>query len=131
MSSTIADAIVMVAVVALVTIPSWRLGKRLAMPARLRTASPEEQAEWKRERAMRQKEPFAALTRRERILLYSYYAISLPAMPVGLSLTIYGSGTSRTVGVALLLAAIAMSAVPLGPILVARARRRQRAADES
>lgn len=131
MSSTLAVVIVTVALLALVTIPSWRLGRRLAMPARLRTAPPEQQAEWKRERAKRRNEAFAALTRRERIFLYCYYAISLPAMPVSLLLTIYGAGTTRTVGIVLLLVALVLAAVPLGPILGARARRRQKAAGES
>lgn len=74
-------------------------------PSPAQGAPPREQAEWKRERAKRRKEAFAALTRRERAFLYCYYAISLPAMPVGLLLTIYGTGTTRTVGIALLLGA--------------------------
>ena len=41
---------------------------------------------------MRRNETLSALTARERILLYGYYAISLPAIPVGLLLTIYGTG---------------------------------------
>jgi hypothetical protein len=130
MSSSLAVVIVTVAIIALVAIPSWRLGRRMAMPPRLKTATPQ-QAEWKRERAARRKESLAALTSRQRILLFGYYAVSLPVMPAGLLLTIYGTGTTRKVGIALLLAAIVLAAVPVGPLLVGRARRRQQATDES
>jgi len=60
-------------------------------------------------------------------MFYAYYAFSLPAMPVGLLLTIYGHGTTRTVGLVLLVVAVLLMAVPVGPILGGRVRRHKRA----
>ena len=116
-----------VVVVVAIAVPSWRLGKRLGTPPGQRNAPPEEQAERKRERAERRKAELAAVTTRERVMFYAYYAFSLPAMPVGLLLTIYGHGTTRTVGLVLLVVAVLLMAVPVGPILGGRVRRRKRA----
>jgi hypothetical protein len=114
-------------IVALIAIPSWRLGKRLGTPPGKRDATPEEQAEWRRERAVRRKAELAGLTTRERFLFFAYYAISIPAMPVGILLTVFGGGTTRTIGIGLLVAAVLLMAVPVGPILGGRVRRRKRA----
>jgi hypothetical protein len=116
-----------VVIVAAVAVPSWRLGKRLGTPPGPRNATPEEQAERKRQRAARRKAELAALTTRERVLFYAYYGFSIPAMPVGLLLTIYGHGTTRTVGLVLLVIAVLLMAVPVGPILGGRVRRRKQA----
>jgi hypothetical protein len=67
------------------------------------------------------------LTTRERVLFYAYYASSIPAIPVGLLLTVYGHGTTRTIGVAVLGITVLLMAVPVGPILGGRVRRRKRA----
>jgi hypothetical protein len=48
-------------------------------------------------------------------------------MPLGLLLTIYGHGTTRTVGLVLLVFAVLLTTVPVGPILGGRVRRRKRA----
>jgi hypothetical protein len=114
-------------IVALVVVPSSRLGKRLGTPPAQQNATPEEQAERGRQRAARRKEELAALTTRERVLFYAYYAFSIPAMPVGLLLTIDGHGTTRTVGLVVLGVAVLLMAVPVGPILGGRVRRRKRA----
>jgi hypothetical protein len=54
--------VVGVVILVAVVVPSWRLGKRLGTPPALRNASPEEQAQRKRERAVRRKAEFAAMT---------------------------------------------------------------------
>ncbi len=48
-------------------------------------------------------------------------------MPVGLLLTIYGHGTTRTIGLVLLVVTVLLMAVPVGPIIGGRVRRRKRA----
>jgi hypothetical protein len=53
--------------------------------------------------------------------------LSIPAMPAGVLLTIFGHGATRTAGVALLVIAALLTAVPVGPILGGRVRRRKRA----
>lgn len=98
----------------------------MGTPPGLRNATPEEQAARKRERAARRKAELAALTARERALFYAYYAFSIPAMPVGLLLTIYGHGATRTVGLVLLVVAVLLMAVPVGPMLGGRVRQRRR-----
>jgi len=113
-------------IVVAIAVPSWRLGKRMGTPPGLRNATPEEQAARKRERAARRKAELATLTARERALFYAYYAFSIPAMPVGLLLTIYGHGATRTVGLVLLVVAVLLMAVPVGPMLGGRVRRRRR-----
>ncbi len=115
------------AILALVAVPAGRLGKRLGTPAAERNATPEEQAERKRLRAAQRRAGLAALTPRERVLFYAYYAVSIPTMPAGVLLAIFGRGTTRTAGVALLVIAALLTAVPVGPILGGRARRRKRA----
>jgi hypothetical protein len=67
------------------------------------------------------------MTTRERAVFYAYYAFSIPVMPVGLLLSIYGNGTPRTVGLVLLIVTVLLMAVPVGPILGGRVRRRKRA----
>jgi hypothetical protein len=119
--------ILTVVVLVAIVVPSWRLGKRLGTPPGQRNAPPEEQAEQKRERAERRKAELAALTGRERVVFYAYYAFSLPAVPVGVLLAIYGHGTTRTIGLVLLVVAVLLTTVPVGPILGGRARRRKRA----
>jgi hypothetical protein len=116
-----------VVIVALVAVPSWRLG---APPAQ-RNATPEEQAERKRQRAVRRREELASLTARERVLFYAYYAFSIPAIPIGVLLTVYGHHATRTVGVVVLGVAVLLMAVPVGPILGGRVRRRKRASSAS
>jgi hypothetical protein len=115
----------MIVVLTAIVVPSWRLGKRLGTPPGQRNATPEEQAE--QERAARRKAELAALTTRERVLFFAYYAFSISAMPVGLLLTIYGHGATRTAGIALLVATVLLMAVPVGPILRGRVRRSKRA----
>ncbi len=115
------------AILALVAVPAVRLGKRLGTPAAERNATPEEQAERKRLRAAQRRAELAVLTTRERVLFYAYYAVSIPAMPAGVLLTIFGRGTTRTAGLALLVVAALLMAVPVGPILGGRVRRRKRA----
>jgi hypothetical protein len=116
-----------VAILALIAVPSARLGKRLGTPPTERNATPEEQAERKRHRTARRRAELAALTTRERVLFYAYYALSIPAMPAGVLLTIFGHGTTRTAGLVLLVIAALLTAVPVGPILGGRIRRRKRA----
>jgi len=113
-------------VAVLIAVPSWRLGRRLGTPPSQRTATPEEREANRRERAARRKAELAALTRGERVLFYAYYAISITIMPAGILLTICGYGATRTVGIALLIAALVLMAVPVGPILGGRTRRRKR-----
>lgn len=60
-------------------------------------------------------------------MFYAYYAFSLPAVPVGVLLAIYGHGTTRTVGLVLLVVAVLLTTVPVGPILGGKVRRRKRA----
>jgi hypothetical protein len=115
-----------VVIVVAIAVPSWRLGKRLGTPPGQRNATPDEQAERKRQRAARRKAELAALTTRERVLLYAYYAFSIPAIPVGLLLTVYGHDTTRTIGLVVLVVAVLLMAVPVGPILGGRVRRRKR-----
>jgi len=116
-----------VVIAALIAVPSWRLGKRLGTPPAQRNATPKEQAERKRQRAARRREELAALTTRERVLFYAYYTFSIPVIPVGVLLTVYGHHATRTVGVLVLGVAVLMMAVPVGPILDGRVRRRKRA----
>ncbi|HEX3510414.1 MAG TPA: hypothetical protein VHT27_04860 [Solirubrobacteraceae bacterium] len=122
MSAGVAAALSLVILV-LIAIPSARLGKRLGTPEHVRTASPEEKASLKRDRADRRKADLAALTGRERVVFYTYYALSIPATPAGLALTVFGRGTTRTVGLAVLAASVLLMAVPVGPILGARVKR--------
>lgn len=114
-----------VLILVLIAVPSWRLGKRLGTPPAQRNATPAEQAERKRQRLARRREELAALSTRERVLFYAYYAVSIPAMPVGLLLTIYGRHATRIVGVVALGVAALLMAVPVGPILGGRIRRRK------
>lgn len=114
-------------ILALVAVQSVRLGKRLGTPAAERNATPEEQAERKRLRAARRRAELAALTTRERVLFYAYYVVSIPAMPAAVLLTIFGRGATRTAGVVLLVIAALLTAVPVGPILGGRVKRRKRA----
>lgn len=117
----------MAVIIALIAVPSWKLGKRLGTPPAQRNATPEEQAERKKQRAARRREELAALTTRERALFYAYYAFSIPAIPVGVLLMVYGHHATRTVGVVLLGVAVLLMTVPVGPVLGGRARRRKRA----
>jgi Flp pilus assembly protein TadB len=103
------------------------LGKRLVTPPALRHATPEERAQHKRELATRRKEHLAAMTTGERVLLYTYYGISIPVTLAAPLLTIYGHGTTRTVGLVLLVLAVLLMAVPVGPIINGRVRRREHA----
>jgi hypothetical protein len=59
------------------------------------------------------------------VLFYGYYALAIPAMPAGLLLTIYGRHATRIVGVVVLGVAALLMAVPVGPILGGRVRRRK------
>lgn len=127
MAGDIAVFVVLAAILAAVVVASARLGKRLGTPPALRNASPEEQAQRKRERAARRKAEFAAMTTKERVVFWAYYGFSIPAMPVGLLLTIYGHGTTRTIGLVLLVVTVLLMAVPVGPIIGGRVRRRKRA----
>lgn len=113
-----------VVVAVVVGVPSWRLGQRVAASQAQPGATPEERAARRRRRAARRREQLAALTRRERTLFYAYYGFSIPAMPAGFLLTIFGSGTARTVGIVLLVVVVLLMAVPVGPILSGRLRRR-------
>ena len=117
----------MLVILALVAVPSVRLGKRLGTPAAERNAKPEEQAERKLLRATRRRAELAALTTRERVLFYAYYVVSIPAMPAAVLLTIFGRGATRPAGVVLLVIAALLTAIPVGPILGGRVRRRKRA----
>jgi hypothetical protein len=125
MGADVAVLAVLAVVLVAVVVPSWRLGKRLGTPPALRNASPEEQAQRKRERAARRKAEFAAMTTKERVLFWAYYGFSIPAMPTGLLLTIYGHGTTRTIGLVLLVVTVLLMAVPVGPIIGGRVRRRK------
>jgi hypothetical protein len=80
---------------------------------------------------VRIRKELAALTRRERAPFYGYYVLSIPAMPVGLLLTMYGRHATRIVGVVVLGVAAVLIAVPVGPILAGRVRRRKRASSSS
>lgn len=67
----------------------------------------------------------------ERVLFFAYYALSFTVVPLGLLLTIYGRHATRTAGLAVLGVAVLLTAVPVGPVLGGRVRRRKRAGSGS
>lgn len=78
-------------------------------------------------RLLPRREATAGLTRGERGFVYAWSVFGLLITPAALLLTIYGHGTARTVGIALLFLALLYMAVPISPFLGARRRRRERA----
>jgi hypothetical protein len=69
----------------------------------------------------------ALLTRRERILAWTMVFLSVGLAPAGVIILLSGGASLRSVGIALLVLALVVMAVPISPILQARVRRRQRA----
>lgn len=65
------------------------------------------------------------LTRRERAFAWSLaVAPGLLALG-GIALLVWGKGTGRSVGIALLIVALLLMAIPISPFLRARVRRRE------
>lgn len=56
---------------------------------------------------------------------WSYTVLASLLAPVGVLLLIAGSGAARGVGIALLVLALLVMAVPISPLLRARVRRRE------
>ncbi len=69
----------------------------------------------------------ALLTRRERIFAWTMVFLSVGLAPAGVIILLSGGASLRSVGIALLVLALVVMAVPISPILQARVRRRQRA----
>lgn len=67
------------------------------------------------------------LTRGERIVAWTMVLLSAVLVPAGLVILLSGGSGLRPVGIALLVVALVVMAVPISPILQARVRRRQRA----
>ena len=68
----------------------------------------------------------AQLTRGERMFAYSYTALGVLLIPTAVLMTVLGHGSTRTLGLILLLLAVVHMAVPITPFLRARVRRRER-----
>ena len=66
------------------------------------------------------------LTWGERIVVYLTLPLSFLALPVGLALTLLGSGTVRAIGFGVLGLYILSMAVPAGAIIETRVSRRER-----
>jgi hypothetical protein len=69
----------------------------------------------------------ALLTRAERVAAWTMLFLSLALAPAGVIILLSGGSGLRVVGIALLVLALVVTAVPISPILQARVRRRQRA----
>lgn len=70
------------------------------------------------------------LTPRERMFFYGYTLVSTLLAPVAIGLLVFGSGSTRGVGIGLLLVALVVMAVPISPFMRARVRRRERRASD-
>jgi hypothetical protein len=73
----------------------------------------------------------ALLTRRERILAWTMVFLSVGLAPAGVIILLSGGASLRSVGIALLVLALVVMAVPISPILQARVRRRQQTSSSS
>lgn len=67
------------------------------------------------------------LTLGERMWLWTMLFLAVVALPAGLIVLLSGDSSLRLIGIALLILALVVMAVPVSPILQARVRRRQRA----
>ncbi len=67
------------------------------------------------------------LTRGERMVAWTMVLLSAILAPAGVIILLSASSGLRSVGIALLVLALVVMAVPISPILQARVRRRQRA----
>jgi hypothetical protein len=76
-------------------------------------------------RRRRQRREF--LTLGERIVAWTMVLLSAVLVPVGLIILLSAGSSLRPVGIALLVLALVVMAVPISPILQVRVRRRQRA----
>lgn len=66
------------------------------------------------------------LTRGERFVAWTMALLSMVLVPAGLIILLSGDTSLRLIGIAMLLLALIVAAVPISPILPARVRRRQR-----
>ena len=69
------------------------------------------------------------LTLGERIVAWTMVLLSAVLVPAGLIILLTVGPSLRPVGIALLVLALVVTAVPISPILQARVRRRQRASE--
>jgi hypothetical protein len=69
------------------------------------------------------------LTPGERRFAYGYTALGVILPPTAIGLVVFGTGSTRGVGIGLLLLALLVMAVPISPFLRARVRRRERASE--
>ncbi len=67
------------------------------------------------------------LTLGERVVTWAMVFLSAVLAPAGVIILLSGGSSLRSVGIALLVLALIVMAVPISPILQARVRRRQRA----
>jgi hypothetical protein len=77
---------------------------------------------WGRKRAQIRTE----LTPGERRFFYGYTLLSVLSPSLGILLAIFGSGTTRIVGIAILGVALLTMAIPISPFLRARISRRSK-----
>ena len=70
------------------------------------------------------------LTAGERFAAYSYLLLTSLLPPLAVGLLLLGPGSTRPVGIGLLLVALVLLAVPISPILRARVRRREERSSE-
>jgi hypothetical protein len=66
------------------------------------------------------------LTRGERFVAWTMMLLSIVLVPAGLIILLSGDSNLRFLGIAMLVLALVVAAVPISPILQARVRRRQR-----
>lgn len=116
---TVAGAIALVAIVALsVALGGWlgrRLTRRPGQPeVRLRDSLRSSRAQLREQ-----------LTPGERRFFYVYALASPLLLPTGIGLVVFGSHSTRSVGIGVLLLALLVMAVPVSPFLRARIRRRE------
>ena len=68
----------------------------------------------------------AELTPGERRFFYAYGLVSPLLAPAGIGLVVWGDSSTRGAGIALLIVALLVTAVPVSPFLRARVRRREK-----
>jgi len=102
------------------------LSKRLGIGNRLGEPAMPFREKLRRGRAERKKQ----LTAGERRFMFGYTLLSSALPPLSLGLVVWGSGTTRDVGIGLLLLALVVMAVPISPFLRARIRGRERRESE-
>jgi hypothetical protein len=122
---SIAGAVIAVSLIAgSVAVGVW-LGKRLGKRPGEPHVSLRENL--RRSRAQTRKQ----LTPGERRFAYGYTAVGIVLPPLAIGLLVFGVGSTRGVGIGLLIVALGMMAVPISPFLRARVRRRERGDSDS